>query len=85
MKTLCKIESNVSLYSFEDSEIINQTIENTLIGDPIQWVIADCNSENSLMYNNATLPTNWKPQKYIFDGINWSLNPDYVEPENTIS
>ena len=85
MKTLCKNLSNISLYSFDDSTIINQTIENTFIGEPIEWIIADCNSDNSVVYNDATLPTDWKPQKYIFDGATWSLNPDYVEPENIIS
>jgi hypothetical protein len=68
------------LYSFEDTQIVIQTTENTIVGDPIEFLIGDCNSKNSIVYENVTLPNDWKPSKYLFDGSTWSKNPDYIEP-----
>jgi hypothetical protein len=80
VKTLCNDQTTVSLYSFDDSEIVIQGDERTTVGDPVQWAIGDCNISNSTLYVYVTLPDNWKPSKYLFDGSNWALNPDYIEP-----
>lgn len=80
MKTLCSNKTMVSLYSFEDTQTVIQTINNTIVGDPVEWLIGDCNSENSIVYENVTLPDDWKPSKYLFDGTTWTKNPDYNEP-----
>ena len=83
MKTLCINETKFSLYIFEDTQTVIQTTDNTIVGDPIEWIIGDCNSENSTVYENVTLPDDWKGGKYLFDGSTWSKNPDYIEPSVT--
>ena len=75
MKTLVK--DNLSVYIFQDSEVVNIGAERTIIGNPEQIVIADCNSTNSVMYENVTLPENWVGTKYSYINGVWAINPSY--------
>lgn len=78
MKTLVK--NNKSIYLFEDSEIINITSTNIVIGKPPTLIIGDCNSSNTTLYTQVTPPADWQDHKYFYDGNTWSLNPDWVDP-----
>ena len=80
MKTLCINQSTVSAYAFDDDQTVIQTPENTIVGNPAEFIIGDCNQDNSTLYKAITLPTDWMPTKYLFNGTDWTLNPDYVEP-----
>ena len=83
MKTLTK--DNVSVYLFEDNKSVALGSDSTIVGDPEEFIISDCNSSNSVMNTNVTAPEDWAGGKYDFDGTTWSLNSDYVEPtENNI-
>jgi len=75
MKTLVK--GNLSAYLFEDFEVVNVGFDRTIIGNPEQFVIADCNSTNSIMYENITPPGDWAGCKYLYAGGVWTINPDY--------
>jgi hypothetical protein len=79
MKTIIRIPENISLYLFADDKPVSIGSE-TIVGEPVELIIADCNSNNSEMIGNVTPPEDWIGAKYCFDGANWTLNPDYQPP-----
>ena len=72
MKTITR--NNISLYIFDDNEIIIRTPENIMVGDPIKIIISDCNLNNSLLHENVVAPQDWENMKYSFDGNEWQMN-----------
>ena len=46
-------------------------------------IICDMNSSNAAVYTGVTPPEDWRGGKYLFDGTDWTTNPDYIEPEET--
>lgn len=80
MKTIVLKSTNESLYMFDDSVEIVVTDTEVTIGNPAQLIISDCNSSNALVYEGVTQPDGWVGWKYLFDGADWSLNPEYVPP-----
>lgn len=84
MKTIVRTNTNVSLYLFEDTEIVDIQDDQTLIGEPVTLYIADCDSSNVQLFENVESPTDWYGCKYLYTADNgWELNPDWVEPEST--
>lgn len=79
MKTITK--ENLSVYLFEDTETLAVTVETITVGDPVRFVVADCNSTNTVLHEGVTAPVDWVGGKYFFDGTDWTLNPDWVDPE----
>ena len=82
MKTLTK--NNFSIYVFDDNKSLTITSDKITVGEPIEFIIDDCNSNNTVLHNNVTPPDDWIGHKYTFDGTTWTLNPDWVDPD-TIS
>lgn len=80
MKTLVKIPENVSLYLFANDKpvVIGGDV---IVGEPVEFIISDCDAGNSVMYENVTAPNDWAGCKYLFDGTNWTLNPGYIPPK----
>jgi hypothetical protein len=83
MKTIVNKENSMSLYLFEDSMELIVTDQNITVGNPPEFIIGDCNSNNTIIYTNITAPDDWFGCKYFFDGTTWTINPDYVSPEPT--
>lgn len=81
MKTIVNNE-NVSLYIFNDDEVIVQLDNKTTIGDPVRLNIADCNSTNTTVYNDVIPPDDWRGRKYLFNGSEWSENPVWIDPSD---
>lgn len=84
MKTLVK--DNISLYVFEDTEVVNVGADKTIIGDPAQLIVSDCNSTDTVLHENVTTPPeDWVGWKYLYiDGV-WSLNPKWRDiPSSTL-
>lgn len=79
MKTL--VRDNLSLYLLADDEAVVMTEENITVGNPEKFIIGDCNSTNTTLFEGVTAPADWIGCKYEFDGIEWTLNPNWVEPE----
>lgn len=78
MKTLVK--DGLSLYLFEDDKTVVMTEENITIGDPPEFIVGDCNISNTQKYLNVIAPTDWTGSKYMFDGADWMLNPNWIDP-----
>lgn len=78
MKTLTK--GGVSLYLLDDAEVISITSENITVGEPAKFIIADCNSGNITLHEGVTAPADWSGWKYLFNGTDWTQNPDWIDP-----
>ena len=81
MKTIVQNSTNLSKYLVEDSVTIESTTDSITVGSPAQFIISDLNDNNSTVYANITdAPADWSGNKYFFDGTDWTLNPDWVDP-----
>lgn len=74
MQTITK--NSVSLYVFADDVPLSVTDESIVTPE---FVIGDCNVNNSVVYRGVTPPEDWVGNRYCFDGTNWTLNPTLVE------
>ena len=78
MKTLINT-GNVSIYIFEDEEVLDITDTNITVGAPPKFIISDCNSTNTTLHSNVTSPEEWCGHKYTYDGA-WSAVEGWVSP-----
>lgn len=46
-------------------------------GLPLRVGSGDINTGNCMLYNDVVMPEDYEGGKYLFDGTDWSLNPDY--------
>jgi len=81
MKTIIRNTTTVSLYLFEDAEVVNVFADRIEIGNPLRMTLADCNSGNATLIEGVTDPGDWVGHKYLYTATGWELNPDYVEPD----
>ncbi len=80
MKTIIENATSLSKYLFDDTEVIRVSEVNIAVGEPVEFSIADLNANTTTVYENLTAPVDWAANKYTFDGIDWTLNPDWVDP-----
>jgi len=71
-------QSNRVVDTFEDSVVITITAENVTVDDE---TFLDLNSSNAAAHENATLPEDFVPHKYAYDGATWTVRANWVEPE----
>lgn len=76
METIVNKNTLISKYLCQDgkAKLFNDFM---LLG---QTRVIDTNIHNSILYSVATYPEDWIGNKYLYDGENWSLNPDWIEP-----
>lgn len=80
MKTIVETSTGLSKYLFDDGEFVFVTDENMTVGSPPKFIIGDLNSTNAIVYENVTAPDDWFGNKYVFDGSEWSLNQNWIDP-----
>lgn len=81
MKTITRKDTNVSLYLYPGSTAISMNENETIIGDPPELIIADCNTNNAVLYAGVSDPENWQGWKYLYtDADGWVLNPNWNPP-----
>ena len=80
MKTICQKDTNISLFLFEDDVKVTLYPEQISIGEPFNFIISDCNVSNVEVYFNVTNQENWIAHKYLHNGIEWSINPNFIPP-----
>ena len=82
MKTIVRNKTNVSLYLFADDKVVDVQETQTVIGNPPELIIADCNTSNATLFEGVTDPGDWAGWKYLYtaDG-GWVLNPDWTPPK----
>ena len=85
MKTIVETSTKLSKFLLEDNvEIVSTTTEIT-VGNPDAsnpaFIVACHSSQDTTIYENVTnAPSDWKGNKYTFDGTTWAANPDWVDP-----
>ncbi len=77
MKTLVSNDTGHSKYVFEDSDVV--TLTATYVDCPACRIL-DLNSGNATMHEGVTPPGDWFGDKYFFDGVDWTLDPDFAQP-----
>jgi hypothetical protein len=79
MKTIIRNDTNVSIHLFNDDAVVSIANDKTTVGNPVTMYILDCTSANTTLHENVTPPSDWKGQKYLFNGTDWTANPNYAE------
>jgi hypothetical protein len=80
MKTITFKSNNASIYLFDDGKFVDIQNDKTVVGNPVEYLIADCTQQTAEIYENVIAPADWCGHKYLFDGTTWTPNPDYQEP-----
>ena len=57
MKTLTK--NNRSLYIFDDTEAVTLTDDNIIVGNPVRFIIGDCDNSDTVLHEGVTPPADW--------------------------
>ena len=78
MKTLVK--DGISIYLFSNDEVVTMSDTSITVGEPPRFMIADCSSEDTTLYTGVDSPADWFGHKYLFDGVDWTANPDWTDP-----
>lgn len=80
MKTIVETATGLSKYLLADDVVVTLNADHIVVGEPPQFIIADLNADNAVVYEGVTAPEGWSGNKYTFDGSDWTLNPDWAEP-----
>ena len=80
MKTIVEKSTNLSKYLLDDAEVVVLNEDNIVVGDPVKFIIGDLNASTATVYESVTAPADWIGNKYTFDGTEWTLNPEWVDP-----
>lgn len=80
MKTIVENTTNLSKYLLDDAEVVVLNEDNIVVGDPAKFIIGDLNASTVTVYEGVTAPADWIGNKYTFDGSDWALNPNWVDP-----
>ena len=82
MKTIVETATGLSKYLLEDDVSVVANSDHIVVGDPAERIVADLNSSTVTIIENVTnAPSDWKGNKYTFDGTTWTQNPNWVDPE----
>lgn len=77
MKTLIENSTKESKYVWADDAVVTLGDEMTFAPD---CNIGDMNSANATLVENVTPPEDWRGCKYLYDAGKWTLNPNWVDP-----
>jgi len=77
MKTIVISPENVSLFLLEDSVQLDVQPDHIYSANH-NATITFLNASNCAIHEDVNAPVDWAPEKYLFDGVTWSANPDYV-------
>lgn len=81
MKILTEKTTNVCKYIFQDSETLG--LRDNKIDCP-EFIINDMNKNTIMLFEGvpfSSIPSAYIGGKYLFDGTDFTLNINYVEPE----
>lgn len=75
-------QNNICFWAFDDDKTLIPEENMTSVGDPLEFVIGDLGTSNSIIYENITdVPEDFVTCKYFYDGTTWTANEDYNSPE----
>jgi hypothetical protein len=77
MKTIVEKATGESKYLLAEDAKVSMFADSVLLPD---CIVADLNASTATLYENVTPPEDWFGCKYLFDGTDWTLNPNWVDP-----
>lgn len=80
MKTIVEKSTNLSKYLLDDAEAVVLNANNIAVGNPVKFIIGDLNASTVTVYEGVDAPADWIGNKYTFNGTDWTLNPEWVDP-----
>lgn len=79
MKTIIEIQTNESKYLEIDDTVINLFEDRIEVGNPMVYTIGDLNSENAILIEGITAPSDWIGCKYKYIDGAWELSEDWID------
>ena len=80
MKTIVENTTSLSKYLLNDTEVVVLNEDNIVVGNPPKFIIGDLNASTVTVYEGVNALEDWTGNKYTFDGTDWTLDPDWVDP-----
>jgi len=80
MNALIDKETNACVYIFSNDVVVKIQNDSTIVGDPVEFIIADMNLKNCKLIQNVEQPENYMGWKYLWINGSWQLNPDFKPP-----
>lgn len=77
MKIIVQTPENIAWYKFPDGIVVDLQSDRVIVGSPKVMEIAWLNELTCTAYDGITVPEDFVESKYLFDGTNWSLNPNF--------
>ena len=84
MKTIID-KSNCSKFLLDDNVTVEIRDDVTIVGNPVQFIVADLNTGNATVIENVTEPEDWYGCKYNYVNGAWELCPEWVDPRQEIT
>ena len=85
MKTIIcnKTANSVSKYLFADDKNVTLNEHNIVVGIPAapDFIIGDMNNTNATLVEDVTAPEDWYGGKYFYIDGTWSVDPNWVDPQ----
>lgn len=78
MKTIID-KSNCSKFLLDDNVTVEIRDDVTIVGNPVQFIVADLNTGNATVIENVTEPEDWYGCKYNYVNGAWELCPEWVD------
>jgi hypothetical protein len=78
MKILVENETNLCKFIWDNGYTVTQTDTSTTTDEQN---ILDMTIDNSTIYDDVTPPEDFAVNKYFYDGQNFTLNEEYIDPE----
>jgi hypothetical protein len=76
MKTVILISSNASIIIADESQEVSVMTDHIVRGAERIYGLGD---SQVVLHEDVTVPSDWESSKYCFDGMEWTLNPDWFD------
>jgi len=81
MQVITRNDTNAAILAYADDVSIDLTENDITVGDPPIMILSDCNASNATVWTVDSLPEDFSPSFYLFDGTSFTLNPDWLSRE----
>lgn len=82
MKTVTLKSDSRSILIAQDTDVLSVESNHVKCNEERIYGIG---ADTVTLYEGVTAPADWSSSKYFFDGINWELNPRWVDLQNRIT
>ena len=72
-KIIIENSNNRVKYAFDDLKSLTVSSESIIVGDPVDYIVGDLNSNTATVVLNVTLPEDFQGNKYEYDNGIWTI------------